>query len=146
MWFVASTSQTPSSQADCACGRIFCARSLIGITIKTLMSISRTVRRQLGCISVGLTFTAHYNSFWLTTLEDHCIEMLRQFVMCHADVGIVTSHWVEGRSRPYPDFSTAHRCRNFDVIHEWTEAHKAPPLTHPPAGKPDGVKALSSPP
>ncbi|KAK4158884.1 hypothetical protein QBC43DRAFT_348318 [Cladorrhinum sp. PSN259] len=47
---------------------------------------------------------------------DHCVEMLRQFVMCHADVTIVTAHWIEQRAKPWPDFNTKHVCRDFEKV------------------------------
>jgi hypothetical protein len=43
--------------------------------------------------------------------------------MCRGDTGIVTGRWVEGYSLLYPDFSTIHRCRNFDKIYDWARAH-----------------------
>ncbi|KAF9803517.1 hypothetical protein IEO21_09655 [Rhodonia placenta] len=52
---------------------------------------------------------------------DHCIEMLRQLILCTADVGVITYDWVQGYSRPYPNFNTLHTCRNADRILEWNE-------------------------
>lgn len=54
---------------------------------------------------------------------DHCIEMLRQRIMCTGDVGLITSHWVKGHKLPYPDFNTWHRCRNVDKIWAWNDEH-----------------------
>ncbi|KAH9917538.1 uncharacterized protein B0H18DRAFT_1034076 [Fomitopsis serialis] len=45
---------------------------------------------------------------------DHCIEMLRQVLMCNADVGLITFDWVAGFDVPFPNFSTLHKCRNVD--------------------------------
>ena len=56
----------------------------------------------------------------VVTHQRHCLEMLRQFVMCHADVGIITHRWVKDFPRPYPDFNTRHQCRNFDSAYQWT--------------------------
>ncbi|KAL8667705.1 MAG: hypothetical protein Q9202_000560 [Teloschistes flavicans] len=57
----------------------------------------------------------------IVTHQAHCIEMLRQFVMCHADVGIITHRWVQGHPRPYPDFNTWHMCRDFEGVLAWTK-------------------------
>ncbi|KAI4196530.1 MAG: hypothetical protein LQ350_006513 [Teloschistes chrysophthalmus] len=57
----------------------------------------------------------------IATHQAHCVEMLRQFVMCHADVGIITHRWVEGHPRPYPDFNTWHKCRDFEGVLAWTK-------------------------
>ncbi|KAF9005459.1 hypothetical protein BDQ17DRAFT_1540840 [Cyathus striatus] len=54
---------------------------------------------------------------------DHCIEMLRQRLMCTADTGIITFHWVHGWRSPYPNFSTEHTCRNFEKIAAWNYEH-----------------------
>ncbi|KAG1718418.1 uncharacterized protein EDB91DRAFT_1297460, partial [Suillus paluster] len=43
---------------------------------------------------------------------DHCIEMMRQNIMCNADVTMITWDWVEGHKSPYPNFNTRHQCRN----------------------------------
>jgi len=77
---------------------------------------------------------------------DHCVEMLRQLVMCHADVGLVTAHWIEQRERPWPDFNTKQTCRNFEGIWQWTVDHQMPEGTPMIPMKPAGAKALSSPP
>jgi len=52
---------------------------------------------------------------------DHCIELLRQSLMCTADVGLITFDWVADHRRPWPDFSTQHRCRNYDAIVDWNQ-------------------------
>ncbi|OSX61512.1 hypothetical protein POSPLADRAFT_1034133 [Postia placenta MAD-698-R-SB12] len=52
---------------------------------------------------------------------DHCIEMLRQQIMCVGDVGVITFYWVEGHTQPYPDFNTMHRCRDFEKILAWRD-------------------------
>ncbi|EPS98712.1 hypothetical protein FOMPIDRAFT_1031360 [Fomitopsis schrenkii] len=54
---------------------------------------------------------------------DHCIDLLRQTLMCSADVGLITFDWVAEKHNPWPNFSTLHRCRNFDRVVEWNEAH-----------------------
>ncbi|KAJ3579130.1 hypothetical protein NPX13_g1431 [Xylaria arbuscula] len=77
---------------------------------------------------------------------DHCVEMLRQFVMCHADVTIVTAHWIEQRDRPWPDFNTKHVCRDFEKVLEWTNEHSKPVGTPLIPLKPKGAMAMSSPP
>ncbi|CAG9953413.1 unnamed protein product [Clonostachys rosea f. rosea IK726] len=65
----------------------------------------------------------------LTCSTEHCVEILRQFVMCHADVGLVTAHWVRNINHPWPDFNTL-RC--------------VPPRAPAILKKPPGVKALAS--
>ncbi|KAG1883827.1 hypothetical protein F4604DRAFT_1516758, partial [Suillus subluteus] len=50
---------------------------------------------------------------------DHCIEMIRQNIMCNADVKMITWDWVQGLDTPYPNFNTRHQCRNFEKILDW---------------------------
>lgn len=54
---------------------------------------------------------------------DHCIEMMRQNIMCNADVTMITWYWVQGHTVPYPNFNTRHRCRNFEKIRDWFVEH-----------------------
>lgn len=54
---------------------------------------------------------------------DHCVDYLRQFIMCASDVTPVTSNWVLTHHTPHPDFNTMHKCRNFDKLLEWVEEH-----------------------
>ncbi|KAJ8124829.1 hypothetical protein O1611_g8812 [Lasiodiplodia mahajangana] len=79
-------------------------------------------------------------------LTDHCVEMLRQFVMCHAEVGLVTAHWIEQRARPWPDFNTKQICRDFNGVLKWTREHQLPESAPMMPLRPEGAKALSSPP
>ena len=54
--------------------------------------------------------------------DDHCIDMLREVIMCDSDVTPVTFYDALSnptRKLPMPDFSTLHTCRNFDAVLEW---------------------------
>ena len=78
---------------------------------------SDTIRQHLG------EFSPYKFSECTKRIEDHCIDMIRQIVMCNADVGLVGAVWVEGAPGPYPNFNTWHQCRNFDNILQWTYDH-----------------------
>ncbi|KAI0599848.1 hypothetical protein F4775DRAFT_548513 [Biscogniauxia sp. FL1348] len=67
---------------------------------------------------------------------DHCVDMLRQVLMCQADVGLVPFYWVEGQG-PNENFSTPHRCRRLDRIMEWAQRHPVP--AREPVSRPDTV-------
>ncbi|KAH6716956.1 hypothetical protein BKA61DRAFT_718630 [Leptodontidium sp. MPI-SDFR-AT-0119] len=56
----------------------------------------------------------------LTQHADHCIDMLREVLMCQSDTGLITYHWVKNFSTPMPDFSTPHSCRDPEVVLRWT--------------------------
>jgi hypothetical protein len=53
---------------------------------------------------------------------DHCIDALRQLVMCTADTGVFPFYY-ETPTDPWPDYSTPHTCKNFERVREWTLAH-----------------------
>ncbi|CCM06778.1 uncharacterized protein FIBRA_09077 [Fibroporia radiculosa] len=55
---------------------------------------------------------------------DHCLEMLRQNLMCHADIALITYDWVAGFPKPFPDFSTVHQCRDFGKIQQWERENR----------------------
>lgn len=74
-------------------------------------------------------------SHWLNRSSvDHCIEMLRQVIMCNTDVNLIPTQWVHGRDRPYPNFNTKHVCRNYEAILQWAIEHQVQPglMTKPP--------------
>lgn len=71
--------------------------------------------------------------------------MLRQVIMCRADVTMVTYDWVEGLDDPYPSFNVPHQCRDFEKILDWVEDHQV----HLPKSKlvrQEGYIDLPSPP
>ncbi|KAF1996921.1 hypothetical protein P154DRAFT_607304, partial [Amniculicola lignicola CBS 123094] len=52
---------------------------------------------------------------------DHCIDMLRQRVMCTPDTGLIFSHWVKGHDHKHVNFNTQHRCMNFQNAVDWVK-------------------------
>ncbi|KAF7617342.1 hypothetical protein AFLA_005383 [Aspergillus flavus NRRL3357] len=51
---------------------------------------------------------------------DHCIDSIRQALMCHADVSPIPFHInVPARKGIFPRLATTHTCRNFTKIQEW---------------------------
>jgi len=55
---------------------------------------------------------------------DHCIDNLRQKLMCDADAGILTYVWAKGHPAPFPDFSVQHKCRDFNALKDWVTEHQ----------------------
>ncbi|KAI1128411.1 hypothetical protein F5Y10DRAFT_292062 [Nemania abortiva] len=54
---------------------------------------------------------------------DHCLDGLRQYVMCNADVVLLTYDWIPNYSRPWPNFGIRHECASWDAIDEWARKH-----------------------
>jgi len=97
------------------------------------IQVNRSEFQRLGICSFNLS---------LYCGTEHCIEMIRQQLMCTADVGMITYEWVRyflwfnlgsvahshnpifrGINEPYPDFNTKHQCRNFEKILAWADAN-----------------------
>jgi len=53
----------------------------------------------------------------------HCLDDLRQSLMCSADISLVVWQWVESANRATPRMDVVHSCRNFDTIVDWAKAH-----------------------
>lgn len=62
---------------------------------------------------------------------DHCFSYLLQTLLCHADVGVMTTTWSEQDNEFLADFNVTRQCRNFDAIREWAQTRKA--MFNPPA-------------
>jgi len=62
--------------------------------------------------------------------RDHCLDMLRQLLMCNFDVGLIPVYWVWSESRgeaiPKENFSTHKKCRDHGAILEWAYEHALP--------------------
>jgi hypothetical protein len=61
----------------------------------------------------------HHSTYLTIQSKDHCIEILRQIVMCHADVGVITYDWVDTFIDPFPDLNIYKKCRNPNRVIEW---------------------------
>lgn len=70
----------------------------------------------------------------------HCVDVLRQRLMCVVDTGLMGQVWV-GRERPraFPDFNTRHRCRDFEAVRRWAESRQLPEVVPEDFLVPPGV-------
>ena len=71
---------------------------------------------------------------------DHCIDTLRQTLMCHGDDALVSFFWKPDHRWPWPNFAIDHECRNWDALLEWAETRripsvKGPIIKHPTLGR-----------
>ncbi|KAG7006230.1 hypothetical protein G7Y79_00015g038200 [Physcia stellaris] len=68
----------------------------------------------------------------------HCLDTLRQIVMCRGDTGLLTYEWHSKYRKPWPKFDVTHQCRNWDNIARWAEDHSVDTrgeiLVHPDLG------------
>ena len=49
----------------------------------------------------------------------HCVDILRQNLVCQANVDLHTYNWVKTQRYPYPDFGIKHQCRDHGAVVEW---------------------------
>ncbi|KAF2648526.1 hypothetical protein K491DRAFT_612600, partial [Lophiostoma macrostomum CBS 122681] len=75
-------------------------------------------------------YWAQPDSYHLREHTDHCIDMLRQVLMCQSDTGLVTFHWTNKTDTPSPYFSTAHKCRDPEQVLQWAHGIAKPIHRH----------------
>jgi len=57
---------------------------------------------------------------------DHCVDSLRQSLMCSADISTLHFEWVPKYHRNYISAKATHTCRNFEKIRQWTKDKTVP--------------------
>jgi len=57
----------------------------------------------------------------------HCLDILRQQLMCTVDVGMLGQIWWDPQApKPFVDFNTKHKCRNFEEVRRWAGKRQMP--------------------
>ncbi|CZT12549.1 uncharacterized protein RCO7_11740 [Rhynchosporium graminicola] len=54
---------------------------------------------------------------------DHCVDTIRQSLMCSVDVSVLTWEWNEERQQNLEKGAIVHTCRNFDKVRDWAKTH-----------------------
>lgn len=55
-----------------------------------------------------------------TYLIDHCIDQVRQSLMCSADTSIIPVQWNDETKSMRPRVDTIHTCKKYDSLLNWT--------------------------
>ena len=69
--------------------------------------------------------------------SDHCIDSLRQMIMCNADITPLPTRWYPNvtlgdHTLHYVDSDRPHTCRSWDAVREWvTDRHAGPNAVQP---------------
>lgn len=63
--------------------------------------------------------------------NEHCIDILRQSIMCHADITPVTMRWGHTQRIPLGNFSSPHECVNWAEIYGWAKQRSIQQLMDP---------------
>ncbi|KAF2431302.1 hypothetical protein EJ08DRAFT_713446 [Tothia fuscella] len=57
----------------------------------------------------------------------HCLDIIRQQLMCIVDVGMLGQVWWDPQApKSFVDFNTKHMCRSFEEIRQWAEERQLP--------------------
>jgi hypothetical protein len=70
----------------------------------------------------------------------HCTEILRENLMCSANLDVITFNWKETQDLPFADFNLNKKCTNAEILMEWQKdntivAEKARNFTRPAGAK-----------
>jgi hypothetical protein len=57
----------------------------------------------------------------------HCMEQIRQYIMCAGDLTPIPTRYMEGIYNNYVDSDVVHMCRDWDPIRQWARSHKTGP-------------------
>lgn len=63
----------------------------------------------------------HSQLWWLH--QRHCLDMLAQDIICHADSEVFTFQWMDTQRKPFPDFNIDRKCRSMDDLFEFRKTH-----------------------
>ena len=50
---------------------------------------------------------------------EHCVDYIRQSLMCQFDTGIIPYNWVLDHQNPTPNGITHHKCVDWDALQDW---------------------------
>ncbi|KAL0576585.1 hypothetical protein V5O48_005378 [Marasmius crinis-equi] len=56
----------------------------------------------------------------------HCIDWIRQSIMCHADTSVIVWQWEDWVNSTIVKGDVAHTCRNFEKIQDWAKERILP--------------------
>ena len=57
---------------------------------------------------------------------DHCVDSIRQTLMCNADITPLTWTWDDRRQKHFNRGTVLHTCKRFDKLLDWAGKHAAP--------------------
>ncbi|KAI4097633.1 MAG: hypothetical protein LQ344_000366 [Seirophora lacunosa] len=66
---------------------------------------------------------------WNELTKSHCIDHIRQQIMCQGDLTPLPSQYFESKGMNYLDSDREHTCRDFSRIRQWTHLRYNQSLT-----------------
>ncbi|KAF4336149.1 hypothetical protein FBEOM_9992 [Fusarium beomiforme] len=61
----------------------------------------------------------------------HCLDMLRQSIMCQGDMQLLTMKWRPDGRIPTANFTSPHQCVNWDTLEKWASSRRIVNLMEP---------------
>ncbi|KZZ98821.1 hypothetical protein AAL_02372 [Moelleriella libera RCEF 2490] len=52
---------------------------------------------------------------------EHCVDYIRQSLMCHYDTALVTYDWVGQHQNPTPNANAMHKCVDWGAVQAWLQ-------------------------
>ncbi|KAF1365565.1 hypothetical protein EJ07DRAFT_95628, partial [Lizonia empirigonia] len=97
-------------------------KHMIGLDVFHRLHCLDTIRKSFYLRRYNITLlrpdgTVNYLP-WLYV--DHCIESIRQSLMCNADVTPMHYEWSDDIKSVVPKITVTHTCRDFEEIQKWT--------------------------
>ncbi|PVH87710.1 hypothetical protein DL98DRAFT_581719 [Cadophora sp. DSE1049] len=107
-----------------------------------------TVYHHLHCIQRIHKFL-HVDHYWPNATQEelfllrahntHCLDTLRQSVMCQGDTSLITFKWGLSQRVPLGNFSSPHTCRDWSALEEynkqtWVDVFQLGLVVHPKFG------------
>ncbi|PHH93029.1 hypothetical protein CDD83_2139 [Cordyceps sp. RAO-2017] len=92
----------------------------------TAIRVSKEDLEKINRTSVALEDGSGYMGGLDVYHQLHCLKKTwasTLYVMCNADLSILTFDWIPNFHRPWPNFRIVHECANWESIEDWAWAH-----------------------
>lgn len=66
----------------------------------------------------------HSQLWWLH--KRHCLDLIAQDLMCHADAEVFVFNWMDTQIKPFPDFSINRKCRSMEDLETFRMGNTVP--------------------
>jgi hypothetical protein len=86
-------------------------------SVSTPSTMSKKIFIRIVCIIVCENISMTVVSMLMLVV--HCIEQVRQYIMCAGDMTPVPTRYNEARKHSYVDSDVTHTCRNFGQLRDW---------------------------
>jgi hypothetical protein len=79
-------------------------------------------------IAYGRYYSAAMASATNETMHEvhinHCLDLLTQAIKCSGNVNLITMHWMQTQTYPFPDMSPNRKCIDFDKLTTWRRENR----------------------